>query len=84
MFTQPLKKFSIKFQGQKPATSDPTTGAQTPATGPDHGLAEISLESHAPEKQGMGQGSLSQPTRFWWRKSTLSYGVSSLPPLDEG
>lgn len=70
-----LKKFSVKFQDQTPATTDATTGTHTPASGPDHGLAEISLESHAPDKGGMTAEGGPNPQAFG--------GGAKLSPMEE-
>jgi hypothetical protein len=71
-----LRKVSIKFQGHTPASVDPTTGVPTPASGPDHGLAEISLESHAPAKPGgMTKEAAPTPQQFG--------GGTKLDPMQE-
>lgn len=72
-----LRKVSVKFQEQTPASQDPNTGATTPASGPDHGIAEIALESHPPNKTdgGMSKEAAPNPQDFG--------GGTTLDPLSE-
>lgn len=78
-----LKKFSVKFHGEKPATNDPTTGQSTPASGPTHGIAEIALESHPPEKQGLTAAPAKPQTTLSPLEETLFKHWATANGIDE-